>query len=343
MRAFTSGRRGLLVTALPVFALFTAGCGPAADDGGGDDTVTIYSGREEDLVQPIIDRLEEETGLQVEVRYGDTADLAAQLQTEGDRSEGDVYLAQDAGSLGLLVQDGLLAELPSDILDRVPEEYRADSGEWVGLSGRSRVIAYDPEEVDTPPDSVMDLTGDEWEGKVGIAPTNGSFQAFVTALRVIEGDEAAQRWLQDLNDNGVQSYENNRAMLDALDNGEIAVSLNNHYYWYERVKEQGEDAVGSELHYLPDGDAGALVNVSGAGVLAASGNQEEAQQALEFLLGEEAQEYFTQETSEYPLVEGVETMEELPELSELQQPDIDLSDLHSLEESVEMIQEAGLA
>lgn len=341
------------LVAAPTVTLLAAGCGDggttASDDSGTTatseeeaGTLTIYSGRDEELVQPILDRLSEETGLELEVRYGDTAELAAQLLEEGDRTEADLYFAQDAGALGALVQAGMFTELPDDILNQVPEIYRATDGTWVGLSGRSRVIVYDPEEIDSPPDSVHDVTDPEWEGLVGVAPTNGSFQAFVTALRVIEGDDAAEQWLEDLQDNDVQLYEGNRDMLDALENGEIALSLNNHYYWYERVKEEGEDAVSSELHYLPGGDPGGIVNVAGAGVLASSDNPEGAQAALEFLLGEEAQQYFTDETSEYPLVEGVESSADLPALDDLEHPDIDLSDLHSLDETLAMLERVGL-
>nr|WP_184080716.1 iron ABC transporter substrate-binding protein [Nocardiopsis mwathae] len=340
-----SRHRRLAAVALPAFALVAAGCGgngDGTDAASSDDSITIYSGRDEELIQPLIDKMEDETGLKVEVRYGKTAEMAAQLLEEGERTEADLFIAQDAGALGALGEEGMLTDLPDDVLDLVPAEFNADNGQWVGISGRSRVIAYDPRQVDTPPDSVMDLTDDEWKGKVGIAPSNASFQSFVTGLRIIEGDDAAQQWLDDMAGNGVQSYEKNGLMLDALDAGEIAISLNNHYYWYERVKELGEDAVESELHYLPGGDAGALINVAGAGILSSSDSPEQAQKALEYLLSEDAQAYFTTETSEYPLAEGVEPGENLPPLDDLEQPDIDLSDLHTLDETLKMIEESGL-
>lgn len=279
----------LTSVALPVLALLLSGC---AADGSGEtdeDALTIYSGRGEELVDPLLDQLEDETGLEVAVRYGDTAELAAQLLEEGERTEADLFFGQDAGALGALAAEGMLTELPTDITEEVPEEFRAADDTWVGLSGRSRVIAYDPQEVDSPPDSVLDVADEEWAGEVAIAPTNASFQSFVTALRVIEGEDTARQWLTDLQDNDAQLYDNNRAMLDALEDGEVSLSLNNHYYWYERIKED-PDSVSSELHYLPDGDAGALVNIAGAGVLAPSANQDAAQEALEYLLTPEAQE-----------------------------------------------------
>lgn len=337
----------LALVAVPVFALMAAACGgdgsggAASGDDDAEDAITIYSGRDEELIEPLIEDMREATGLEIDVRYGDTAQMANQIQTEGDQTNADLFIAQDAGALGLLVQEGLLAELPGDITDQVPDEYQDGNGEWIGLSGRSRVIAYAPDNVDEVPDSVLDLTDPEWEGRVGIAPTNASFQSFVTGLRVIEGDETAEQWLEDMADNDVQLFENNRAMFDGLETGDIDLSLNNHYYWYERLKET-PDEVTSELHYLPVADAGSLVNVAGAAITADAANPEGAQTALEFLIGEEAQTYFTEETSEYPLVDGVPPNEDLEELDSLEQPDIDLTDLHSLDETVEMIREAGL-
>ncbi|RKS06530.1 iron(III) transport system substrate-binding protein [Nocardiopsis sp. Huas11] len=339
-------RLRLAAVAVPVFALIASACGTDdSEPGGGDasaEAVTIYSGRDQELIDPVIDMMREATGLDIEVRYGDTAQMANQIVTEGDQTNADLFIAQDAGALGLLVQEGLLAELPAETTDLVAEEYRDGGGRWVGLSGRSRVFAYDPADVEELPDSVLDLTDEEWNGRVGFAATNGSFQAFVTALRVIEGDDVAQQWLEDMAANDVQLYENNRAQLDALENDEIDLSLNNHYYWYERRAEMGEDAVTSELHYLTNGDAGGLVNVAGAGITAGAANPEGAQQALDYLLSEEGQTFFAENTYEYPLVPGIELADGLVELESLQQPDIDLSDLSDLDTSIDMIREAGL-
>ena len=326
-------------------ALVLTACGGDDEAGGVDESkLVLYSGRAESLVQPVIDQFEEATGTEVSVRYGSTSQLAAQLIEEGERSPADVFFGQDAGALGALTKAELLAPLPTEVLDVVDERFRAEDGTWVGASGRARVIAYNSDALDESdvPDSVFDLTSPEWNGRVGIAPGNASFQAFVTAMRVLEGDDVTRQWLDAMADNGVERFDNNVLVLDAVDEGVVDLGLINHYYWYERIAEQGEDAVTAELKFLPGDDPGSLINVAGAGVLAGSDRGDDATRFVEFLLGEQAQSYFADETKEYPLRPGIQTTEGLPPLESIDSPAIDLSDLDSLEETLRMIEEAGL-
>lgn len=333
-------------------ALVLTGCGGGSSDLQGDaaaspaaspsGTLVLYSGRSEALVGPLLERFTAETGVEVEVRYGDSAELAAQILEEGDRARADVFFAQDAGALGALADQGLLADLPEATVDQVDARYRGVDGQWVGLSGRARVAVYDPRQVDSPPTSVLDLVRPEWRGKVAIAPTNASFQAFVTALRVTEGEQAAEDFLTGLQANEVQLYEKNTGILDAVDSGDVALGLINHYYWYEKQAEVGADALQARLGWFEDGDPGSLVNVAGAGVLATASNPVAAQALVNWLLGEEAQAYFATETFEYPLVDGVAVVEGLRPLADLQGPDLDLSDLASLGETLELLDSVGL-
>lgn len=328
------------VSAAMLLALPACGGG----DGIDEDALVVYSGRQEQLVQPLIDRFEEQTGIEVSVRYGNTAQLAAQLLEEGERTPADVFFSQDGGALGALTKADRLAELPESVLTRVPEQYRADDGTWVGTSGRARVIVYDPQQVPEAevPDSVFALTDPRWRGEVGIAPSNASFESFVTAMRVLEGDERTRQWLEGMRANDVQLFDNNILVLNATEDGVIALGLINHYYWYQQVAEEGEAAVPARLKFLPNGDPGALVNVAGAAVLAGSDKPQQAEQFVDFLLDEESQQFFSEEDKEYPVVEGVPTAPDLPPLDSLQTPDIDLSDLDSLEQTLQMIREAGL-
>ena len=350
----------LVATAAGALAAATlAGCGqadpdavdggpadPVATSGASDEPIIIYSGRSEELVGGLLDRLEEVTGIPVEVRFASTAELAAQLLEEGDATPADLFFSQDGGALGALGSAGLLAELPSEVLDRVPTEYQAGDGTWVATSARARVVAYDPAQVDEAelPTTFQDLVDPVWTGQVGYAPTNASWHAYVTALRVIEGEDGARDWLTAFAANDPVAFGSNDLVLAAVNDGQIALGLVNHYYLYALTADVGEDAVTAKLHYITGEDPAGLVNVAGIGVLAGSDANEAALAAAEFLLSDEAQQYFADETAEYPVVDGItSTVHDLPPLDSLQGPDIDLSDLASLEETLTLLQEVGLS
>jgi iron(III) transport system substrate-binding protein len=334
---------GLLAAGL---TLGVAACGGGS--GGGDEVdaskLVIYSGRQEQLVGSLIEQFEKASGIDVSVRYGNTAQLAAQLLEEGDRTKADVFFSQDGGALGALAKAGRLATLPQPVLDKVPAAFRAEDGTWTGASGRARVIVYDPKQVPAAevPDSVFALTDPKWKGKVGIAPSNASFETFVTAIRVLKGDDVARKWLADMKANDVKTYDNNVAILNATEDGVLGLGLINHYYWYEQVAEEGLDKVPARLKFLPGGDPGALVNVAGVGVLKGSDRSEQANRFAEYLLSPDAQQYFSQKTKEYPLVAGTPMPKDLPPLTGLQSPKIDLADLDTLEQTLTMIEQAGL-
>ncbi|MDQ2676015.1 MAG: iron ABC transporter substrate-binding protein [Actinomycetota bacterium] len=317
---------------------------PRADGSfsAGEGDLVVYSGRTEELVGPIIERFSEETGIEVAVRYGDTAEMANLILTEGENSPADLYFAQDAGALGAVAAEGLLAELPADVLDQVEERFRSPDGQWVGLSGRSRVVAYNTDNVDPAdlPDTIFGFTDPEWSGRIGWAPTNGSFQSFVTALRVLEGEDRAREWLEGIQANEPNVYEGNNPALEAVIAGEIDVAFINHYYLMQRLAEDPD--VPAANYFVPGGDPGALVNVAGVGILETADQADAAEQLVEFLLSEEAQSYFAEETKEYPLAAGVEPDPELPPLSDIATPDIDLSDLSDLEGTLELLQDVGV-
>lgn len=328
--------------------LATAACGSDEEPGEGassSEGLVVYSGRNETLIAPLLEQFTQATGIEVTPRYGGSAELAAQLLEEGERTPADVFLSQDAGALGALQEAGDLEALPQATLDRVPAKYRSGEGVWVGTSGRSRVLVYNPELVPAAslPTSVFDLTGPAYKGKVGFAPTNASFQAFVTGMRVSAGEERTKQFLTDFAANEPQSFDGNVAVLEAVDSGTIPFGLINHYYLYERAAEAGGlDEVTARNYLFPGTDPGSLVNVAGVGIL--EGKQSaDAQAFVDFLLSEQGQEFFAQETKEYPLVAGVDdAVDDLPPLEELGGPDVDLSDLESLDETLALLDEVGL-
>lgn len=306
--------------------------------GAAAQTLTVYSGRNEAFVDPVVAMFERETGLEVEVRYGDTASLAAQILEEGTASPADVYLAQDAGALGALEAAGLLAPLPDDVLDLVEPRFRSDDGRWVGVTGRARVLVV-REGVEDVPTSVFDLVDEAYRGRVGWAPTNGSFQSFVTAMRVTHGNERTEEWLRGMIANDARPYANNNAQVEAAARGEIDFGLVNHYYLSRFTSEDPD--FGARNVYLPDADIGSLVNVAGAAVLDTSDEPERAARFVAFLLSEDAQRHFADEVNEYPLASGIPVAEGLVPLEQLETPDLDLSDLADLEGTLELLQETG--
>jgi len=323
-------RGALALTLLPILLL--SGCSAE------DNALLVYSGRSEALLGPLVEKFEQESGLDVEVRYAGSAELAAQLLEEGENSPADVFLAQDAGALGAAAKAGLLTGIPDEIYSQVPSGYSAADQSWVGVSGRARVLVYDPGKVSELPVSIFDLEDASWQGRIGIAPTNASFQAFVTAMRILNGDARTLAWLEAMKVNAV-IYEKNGAILEAVEAGQLDAGLINHYYWYARAKDVGQAQMNSRLAQFQAADAGNLVNVAGVGIL---NSTDAAEQFVSFLLSETGQQYFAQETREYPLVEGISPADELTPLADIPTPAIDLSDLDTLAETLELIRQAGL-
>ena len=311
---------------------------PGPDDDPGE--LIIYSGRGESLVDPIIQQFKGATGIDVQVKYAGTGALAATLLEEGANSPADVFYAQDPG--GLAAVSGMLTTLPGDIVELTPEWARAEDGRWVGITGRARVVVYgtdDMTEADLP-DDLWGFTEPRWRGRVGWAPTNGSFQAMVTALRVGWGEARTEEWLRAMLDNDVRVYPKNTPQVAAAAAGEIDAGLVNHYYLYRFIAEEGED-FGARNAHLRGAGPGAIVLVSGAGILKTAENAENAEAFVRFLLSKVGQQYFAGSTFEYPMVDEVRPSVLLTPLDEIRQPGITLADLSDLAGTQALLQKVG--
>ncbi len=345
-------RRTALLSLVGVVALVGAACGGddtqdatdttgAAGDGG---ELVVYSGRDEELVAPLIEQFEEESGVDVEVRYGNSAELGAALLEEGANTPADVFYSQEVGAIGVLDRNELLSPLPAELVETVDERFRpAEGTDWVGVTGRSRVLVVNTDVVDEVPGSIEDLTDPQYKGQIGWAPSNASFQAFITAFRVSRGEGPAAEWLDAMIANEPQAFESNTDILEAVNSGELGIGLINHYYWARMVPEVGGvENMGSELVFLQGDDPGALVNATAVAITAKGEDNPAALEFVEFLLSEQGQTYFVEETWEYPLVEGIADPEGLPALEELAGPQLDLIDLDSLEATIALLTDKGL-
>jgi iron(III) transport system substrate-binding protein len=323
-------------------SLLTAGFLSACGGSGGDaGSLTVYSGRSETLVGTVIQQFEEATGIDVSVKYAGTSQLAATLQEEGGNTPADVFFSQDPGGLSAVSE--LLEPLPAGTLEMVPEWAASPTGVWVGVSGRARTVVYNTERL-TPEDLPKDLTGfadPKWKGRIGWAPTNASFQTMVTAMRAMWGEDNTLQWLNDIQANDPKVYPKNTPIVAAAGAGEIDVGLVNHYYLHRFLAEEGE-SFGARNYHLAAGGPGAIVMVSGVGILSASDNQDNAQQFVDFLLSEESQRYFVEETFEYPLAAGIPVAQGVAPLSEINNPDLSSADLADLKGTQTLLREAGV-
>lgn len=307
------------------------------------ESIVVYSGRNETFIKPYFDEFELLTGIKVEARYGDSAELAAQLLEEGTNSPADVFLSQDAGAIGAVAAAGLLQEIASDRYSAVPSQFTDPNGFWTGITGRARVVAYDSELIDAQdvPTKIDGLLQPQWRGLIGIAPTNASFQSFVTAMRQVRGDDATLEWLKGIAANEPVIFEKNSQMIEALDAKVIGLSLTNHYYLYEVAESLGKE-LNVKNGFFEAGDVGNLLNVSALGILNTSDKLEAAYALLDYLLSNETQQRFVTETSEYSILPGINPPGGMPKLEDLGVPDVRLGDLSDIKRTQELLIEAGL-
>lgn len=339
----------LVVLALAA-ALALTGCAggtaaPAASGGQGETgaDLVVYVGRNEDHVRPLVERFEKQTGMTVDARYGSTGELATTILQEGESSPADLFFTQDPAYMGAISEAGLLAELPADILDIVPEGITGAEDDWVGVTARRRVLAYDPAQtgVEALPHSVFELTGEEWAGKVGLAPTHSSFVSFVAGLVAMNGEDEALAWLKGIAANDPQIFDGNEEQLRAIAAGDLEVGLVNHYYVHRLLAEDSSFPVRN--HSFDAGDAGDVLMPTTIGMLASTDHAEAAEAFVRFLLDDDAQRHFLEEVGEYPLRAEVGTPEGERPLDDALIADMKLDEVAgNLDVATDLIARSGL-
>lgn len=335
-------RFSLLIGALAAVVALSAMTGTAQS--AESTTLTIYSGRAESFVKPMFDEFTKQTGIKLAVRYGDSAALAATLLEEGDNSPADLFFAQDAGALGAVASKGRLSVLRDGTLKRVPPRFRAPGKRWVGISARARVVAYNTDALKSSdlPTAIWGYTAPRFKGKIGLPPTNASFQAFITAMRMRAGDDRTRDWLLALKANDVKFYSGNSQVLNAIASREIEVGFVNHYYLYQ-LKEQRPTAPVAN-HFLTGKDPGALINIAGAGIVTSSSKKAAAGRLIDFLLTKQAQRFFARSPgrAEYPLAGGALPRVGLPPLAKIEGARISLGALGpQLARTLQLLSEVG--
>jgi iron(III) transport system substrate-binding protein len=318
-------------------ALAATGC--SGDDG---PSIVVYNAQHEQLLEEIAPKFTDKTGIEVELRNGSDPELAAQLMQEGDASPADVFLTENSPAMSAVEGAGLFAPLDEAAVEPIPAQYRPESGDWTGFVARSTVLVYNTSMVDEAdlPDSIMDLADPEYAGMISFSPTGADFQAIVAAVLDLEGEEATQEWLDGLKANGT-TYDGNNVVLESVNAGESAIGIIYHYYWYRDQAEAGDNSDNTELYFFGNQDPGAFLSISGAGVLAASDNPDEAQQFVAYLTSEEGQQALADSYAlEYPLNPAVTLGPPVKPLAELDPPTVAISDLDG-DKVVEMMTQAG--
>jgi len=317
-----------VVTATVAATALTASL--AACGGASGPTLTLYNAQHQDLAQAWIDGFAKETGIAVEVRRGGDFELANQILAEGDASPADVFITENSPALSLLSSEGVLAPLDQATLAQVPARFNSGAGDWVGIAARSTVVIYNPSLIapDQLPKSIIELSGPQWKDRIGIASGGADFQAIASAVYTVNGDAVAEQWLTGLAQNA-KVYQNNIAIMKAVNAGEVPAGVIYHYYWYKDRAESGQDSSNTELEYFDKKDAGAFVSVSGAGVLKSSQHAAEAQRFVAYMSGVAGQQILADtDALEYTVGDGVPQNPALRPFSELDPPDVDLNTLN---------------
>lgn len=339
--------RSIFAAGLAVLTI--SSCTIASDNSATDQgqnetsTLTVYSGRNENFISPFFDEFTAQTGIKVEARYGDSAELAALLLEEGKNSPADIFLSQDAGAIGAVAAQDLFKSLDSSVISVVAEQFRDPNSKWVGITGRSRIIAYNNKKYSAAdlPKTIDELLDPKWSGKIAIAPTNSSFQSFITAVVQLRGEEKALEWLKGLNANKPQKFEKNAQMVEAIDQGVVDLGLTNHYYVAEVSKNLSRE-INVGISFFNNQDAGNLLNVSALGILQTSEKQEASLKLLSYLLSKPTQERFVTKTFEYSLLDGVVAPIGLPPLDQLGIPNVRLGQLTDVAKTQELLITSGL-
>jgi iron(III) transport system substrate-binding protein len=328
---------GVAATSLGLALAGCAGDPPA-------NALVLYSGEHPQLTSALVEAFTHENHIKVSVRSADGIVLADQIMQEGGGSPADVYLTENSPELMNLEAHKLLAKLPSVILAQMPARDRSPAGEWVGVALRVSSLAYDPARISASPlpTSVLQLAEPAWKGKLAVAPTDSDFPPVVGAVIATYGRSAAGRWLGGIKRNA-QIYQDEEAVVAAVNRGDVPAGLVNQYYWYRLRLELGQKGTHSRLYFFPDHDPGSIENVAGAAVLASSKHRPAAERLVQFITSAAGQRILASSYDfEYPARPGIAPNPALPPIGSISLATLTPAALGTDQAAVQLIQQAGL-
>lgn len=330
-----------ILASILILGVLIGACKSSGASDGSTESLTLYSGRSETLVQPIIDQFSAATGIEVAVKYASTPQLAATLLEEGSRSPADLFFAQDPGGLGVV--EDMLTTLSPETLNQAPDWAQSPEGKWIGLSGRARTVVFNTDTltVEDLPDDIWGFTDPAWKGRLGWPPSNASFQTMVTGMRSVWGEQRTREWLEGIQANEPIVFPKNTPIVAAVGAGEIDAGFVNHYYLHRFLAEQGDEFPARNYHPRAGGP-GALVMVAGVGILDTTENQETAERFITFMLSAVAQQYFASQTFEYPLLDNVRTGSALVPMVDIVRPEISMRELSDIEGTQRLLRDTGV-
>lgn len=297
--------------------------------------VNIYSARQENLIEPILNRFTEQTGIQVNLITGGADELIQRLDLEDDNSPADILLTVDVGRLHRAKQMDLLQPVESEVLrNQVPAQYRDPDNTWFAMSLRSRVIVYnrdtvDPEELST----YEDLASDKWDDSICVRSSSNIYnQSLVASMISHNGVEATEEWANALVDNMARDPQGgDRDQISAVAVGQCDLAIVNSYYLggmlNSPVEQQREIAEEVALFWPNQQGRGAHMNISGAGLTRSAPNPENGVRLMEFLVSDEAQRWYAETNNEYPIRDDVEVSETLQSWGDFKADQLELEQL----------------
>ncbi|RVM09317.1 Fe(3+) ABC transporter substrate-binding protein [Sinorhizobium meliloti] len=319
-----------LIGALSVAATFLASTAPVRADG----EVNIYSYRQPDLIQPLLDAFTKKTGITTNVLFLDKG-LVERIQAEGANSPADVILTVDISRLTEAKDAGVTQPVANETINKdIPDYFRDPDGNWFGLTTRGRVVYASKERVAQDDITYEELADPKWKGKICTRDGQHSYNVGLFASMIAHHGEAeAEKWLTGLRNNLAKKPDGgDRDQAKAIFAGECDLALGNSYYvglmiTNEKEPEQKEWASAIKVLFPNTKDRGTHVNISGMALAKNAPNKENALKLMEFLSEGEAQKIYAEQVFEYPVLPGAEPSEVVKSFGEIKPDTLPLAEI----------------